>query len=173
LLPWYGLRFQLLGRVVQSWIPWQLRYDWSRGTDASGWGTPIVDTVTADEYRVGLDRTRNEYQAILHNWQPGSLPTAALRELLEECRTHKIAVKLILMPEGAEFRTWYSVDMEKRLKIYLAYIAKDYSIAVLDCRNWLPDDAFTDGHHQLRRGAEAFTIRLTRDVILPWVGGQP
>ena len=38
---------------------------------------------------------------------------------------------------------------------------------VVDCRGWLPDDAFYDSHHMFADGAEAFTDRLSREVIAP------
>ena len=40
---------------------------------------------------------------------------------------------------------------------------------LIDARGWLPDDAFTDGHHPLRRGAAAFSTLLTQRVALTGV----
>ena len=43
----------------------------------------------------------------------------------------------------------------------------EFGCRVADCREWMPDDAFADGHHLLRAPAGAFTDRLTRGVIGP------
>jgi len=42
---------------------------------------------------------------------------------------------------------------------------------VTDARGWLPDDDFYDSHHMFAAGAEAFTDRLTREVIAPALNG--
>ena len=40
-----------------------------------------------------------------------------------------------------------------------------YDAPLVNARAWLDDDAFSDGHHTFVTGADAFTERLTRDVI--------
>ncbi len=167
LLPWYGLRFQLLGRVIQSWIPWQLRYDWSRGTDACGWGTPYKEVLTEDERKHALTKAHDEYYPVLSNWMPGELPTQALHELIVYARSTGIEVKLILLPEGSRFRSWYSPAARERLRTFVSRLECD----VIDAQMWLEDDDFTDDHHQLRRGAEKFSDRLTDEILVPWLNG--
>jgi hypothetical protein len=50
-----------------------------------------------------------------------------------------------------------------RLKAFVATLDAE----VIDAREWLPDEQFRDSHHMFTAGAEAFTDRLTRDVIVP------
>jgi hypothetical protein len=166
--PWYALRFQLLGRVVQSWIPWQLRFDWSRGADECGWGTPERDTITPDERQVAVARARLEYAPVLHDLTPGGHAADALRELLAVCRDHGVPVKLVLMPEGTEFRSWYPPAVRERLTAFLAGVCGEFGCECIDAREWVADDRFTDGHHLLRPGAEQFSDRLTDEVLRPW-----
>ncbi|QEL13300.1 hypothetical protein [Limnoglobus roseus] len=168
LTPWYGLRFQLLGRVLQSWIPWTMRHDWSRTTDAHGWSTPMIQTLTAEQRATAVEQARAEYTPLLFDWKPGGPAVEAFRTLLRECRENGVPVKLVLMPEGSEFRSWYSPAVRDRLTAFVRQTAAEFGCDAIDAREWLPDDAFTDGHHQLRVGAEAFSDRLTREVILPW-----
>lgn len=168
LTPWYGLRFQLLGRVAQSWIPWTIRYDWGRTADGRGWSTPPRQDLTAAERAAAAAQARDEYEGVLRHWQPGGPAVEALRTLLTECRENKVPVKLVLMPESAAFRDWYPPAVRDRLTAFLASVRSEFGCELIDARGWLPDDAFTDGHHQLRIGAEAFSDRLAREVIAPW-----
>lgn len=167
-LPWYGLRFQLIGRVIQSWIPWQYRFDWSRSTDECGWGTPYKDTLTADERSHAARHARAEYFQILQTWRPSEPTSNALRVLLNECKEAGIETKLILLPEGNEFRSWYPPAVRSRLDA----MVKSFGCELIDAREWLDDDDFTDGHHQLRGGAAKFSRRVAEDVILPWLNGK-
>jgi len=49
---------------------------------------------------------------------------------------------------------------------------------LFDAREWLADELLGDGHHLTGTGADAFTARLTRDALAPWLaapapGGAP
>ena len=111
---------------------------------------------------------RAEYFQILQDWRPSEQTTNALLELLKECRDAGIQAKLILLPEGREFRSWYPPPVRARLDTLL----KSTGCERIDAREWLDDDDFTDGHHQLRGGAEKFSRRVAKDVILPWLNGK-
>jgi hypothetical protein len=167
--PWYALRFQLLSRVVQSWVPWHLRFDWSRGSDGSGWGTFPRDAVTPAEQAAGHARAHHEYAPVLSDLTPGGPAGAALKELLAVCRERGIPAKLVLMPESTTFRGWYPPAVRERLDVFLRGVCAEYGCELIDARGWLADGAFTDGHHLLRPGAEAFSDRLADDVLTPWL----
>ena len=172
--PWYTLRFQLLGRVVQSWIPWQLRFDWSRGCDESGWGTPLRDVATAEEQAAGRAAAFHEYAPVLSDLKPGGHAETALRELLALCRDRGVPVKLVLMPESTVFRGWYPPHVRARLAAFLAGVSAETGCEVIDARGWVADVGFSDGHHLLRPGAEAFSDHLADEVLAPWLadGGR-
>ncbi|MCZ2342270.1 MAG: DUF1574 domain-containing protein [Bacteroidales bacterium] len=176
LLPAYTLRFQLLTRVIPSWLPWQVRFDWSRGADECGWGTTQTQFVDPTLRAIGTQRAHNEYAPILANFRPGGPAVGALRELLGTCREQGIPVRLVLMPEGTEFRSWYPPERLATLKTFLGSIATEYGVSWIDAQNWLPDEAFYDSHHMLAVGADAFTDRLIRDFVVPLlqdVAGYP
>jgi hypothetical protein len=163
--PWYAIRFPLMGRIMPSAQPWQLRFDWSRGCDEFGWGAPFNDTVTPDEYAHGLFRAQGEYRAILADLKPDGGGARALADLLTLCREEKIAVRLVMMPEASGFRSMYSPVVLARLHEFLDRLCRDHGCAAIDAREWLPDSAFSDGHHMLKPGAELFSDRLNREVI--------
>jgi hypothetical protein len=168
-LPWYALRYPLVGRVFPTGLPWQRRFDWSRTTDEHGWSTPMVESVTPEQYKTGLIHSAGEYLAILQDMHPGGGATRALTDLLTLCREHSISVRLVLMPESSEFRAMYSPWTTQRLYGFLHRLCAEHRCALIDARTWLPNAAFTDGHHMLRLGAEAFSDRIAREAILPFL----
>lgn len=163
LVPWYALRFQLMSRLSPSALPGQVRMDWGRGADAWGWGTTLSQTVTDEEHRRKVAQAYAEYGPTLAGLRPGGPAAGALRELIAECRTRGIPLRLVLTPEGTTFRGWYPPDAEERLAAFLGTLDAE----VIDARRWLPDDAFVDSHHMFAVGAGAFSERLAQDVIAP------
>jgi hypothetical protein len=163
LAPWWAYRFPLWGRVAPSWLGYDVRCDWGRTADAGGWNVPIRDEVTDDERLAGDARARDEYGAPLAVLAPGGGAADALREILATCRAEGIAVRLVLLPESTTFRALYGPGVDDRLLAFL----KGMDAPLLDLRDWMPDSAFSDGHHLLRPGAVAFTERLAADVIAP------
>jgi hypothetical protein len=165
--PWYAMRFPILGRIFPSALPWHLRFDWSRTKDPTGWSTPIVSSVTPEQYAAGLKRAAGEYSAILADMHPTGGGARALEDLLKLCRESDIPVTLVLMPESVGFRSLYSPATTDRLYRFLNQLHEEYRCGLVDARDWLPDSAFTDGHHMLQSGAEAFSDRLLREAIPP------
>src|SRR5690606_1005741 len=108
-----------------------------------------------------------EYRAILADMHPTGGGARALADLLALCREHDIPVTLVLMPESAGFRALYPPATTGRLYGFLNGLCAEYGCGLVNARAWLPDTAFTDGHHMLEPGAEAFSDRLLREAILP------
>jgi hypothetical protein len=88
----------------------------------------------------------------------------ALRDALRACRERGIVPVLLLAPESTAFRRWYDPDRLRHFEEYLAAVSRENGANLIDARGWLADDAFTDGHHPLRRGAAAFSERLISTV---------
>ena len=158
--PWWKLRFQILGRISPSWLPWNLRFDWSRTADAHGWATPPRQEVTPEERAVQLAKVRDEYAHTLAHMVPNGRPLSALRELIAICQANDIPVTLVRMPEGDTFREMYPPGLEERVTAIL----EPLGVPVIDARQWLTEDDFYDGHHPFTRGAEKFTDRLIQDM---------
>lgn len=167
--PWYALRFQLMGRIAPSWLKWSYRYDWSRGTDASGWSTMMRDTITDAERAQATAQARLEYQAILGTMTIGGPAAKALRDLVQCCRQQNIPLRLVQMPEGTEFRSWYPPNLLAELDGLFAELTAQGDVQRIDARTWVPDTGFSDSHHLMRSGAEAFSDRLTAEVIRPFL----
>ena len=165
------LRFQFLGRLLPSWIPWNLRGDWSRNTDAHGWATPPRQTVSAEERRERTAKAESEYRNTLNALTPEGRPMLALAELLELCRERGIPARVVVMPEAPSFQKLYPAGLSDR--IVAAFDALAGHSRVIDARHWLVEDDFYDGHHPFRVGAETFTRRLTDVAIRPQFAGNP
>ena len=84
---------------------------------------------------------------------------------------------LVRMPEGSTFRALYPQEVAARVDRFVQELAAEFGCRVADCRDWMPDEAFADGHHLLRDPASAFSERLAREMIAPALreiaGGAP
>lgn len=164
-VPWYELRFALMGRVAPSWLMGRVRdvAEWSRGSDECGFGMLVVQDVDPAERAKRVELARAEYGPQLAALHPGGPAADALRDLLALCRERGIAVRLVLCPESSEFRGFAPADAKTRLTAFLTGLG----VPVSDASDWLPDGVFADGHHMTAPGAAAFTDRLTREAIAP------
>jgi hypothetical protein len=165
LVPWYTQRFNLLSRTVPAWLPWQVRKDWFRTADDSGWVDFSPPVTTAEQYRRAVDRARQEYAPYLAGFRLGGPACQALRDLLELCRREGIGTALVMMPEGTEFRNLYPPPVWGQVRAYLDGLSREYGIPLINGREWIPDGDFSDSHHLRGHGATAFTQLLGNEVL--------
>jgi hypothetical protein len=141
----------------------------SHQIDDSGWIKPSHGPFSDLARR---DWTAKAFRAFAGYWddsQPGGPSCDALRRLLQRCRDEQIAVKLVLMPEGPIFRSWYSTDAWQAFEEFLEEIQSEFAVEVVNARNWIEEEEFFDSHHLLPPGAERFSERLGREVLTPWL----
>jgi hypothetical protein len=125
-----------------------------------------------EEVRRLTAQVRGQYFAGLQRLEVHPVSDRALRELIELCRQRQIGVVLLLTPESSEFRGWYPPTALRVVGDYCRGLSREYAVPLVDARGWLPDDAFTDGHHVTGRGATEFTLRLGREVLQPLADGR-
>jgi hypothetical protein len=166
-LPAQSHRYAIMSHVAPALLAQEARLDWFNKADASGWVPPVDPTRTPERRRFATDRTQREYGHYLDGFQLGGPSVSAMRELLDLCRREGIPVTLVLMPESTEFRSWYTPQCWAQVEKYLADIQTEYGIPVVNARQWVADDEFSDGHHLYEDGAECFSERLGREVIRP------
>jgi hypothetical protein len=164
LTPVYGLRFPLVGRLMHSWLPWGLRYEVSRVTDATGWLRPVNEPVTPEARRRGARYARSSYFHLLTDMRLDGPAARAVGESLDLCRRHGVRAALVLMPEGTEFRSWYSPAVEAAVYAFLRDLSQSRGAPLIEARTWLDDECFLDSHHLLTAGAVAFSDRLGREL---------
>jgi hypothetical protein len=100
------------------------------------------------------------------------LSDGAMRELLQLCQRERIAVVLLLSPEGPTFQSWYCPNARRLVDDYSARLAAEHDLPLIDARNWLDEGDFVDSHHTTLEGAHRFTQRLGDDLLLPLVAGK-
>jgi hypothetical protein len=165
--PWFGLRFQVLARVQPKWTPPGVPQVVRERLDPTGW-TPWREVVTPDVYRARLAVARQEHFATLQNLQAiGEAPRRALLETFAICRREGIAAVAVLPPEGGDFRAWYGPGARRVAAELWALADAATGGRAVDAREWLPDDAFVDGHHVREAAAPGYTARLAREALVP------
>jgi hypothetical protein len=131
-----------------------------------------VHAVPPEERRRRTDVVRGIYYEDLQHYRIQPTCDLATRDLLALCRKEGISVTLLMTPEGTEFRSWYSQEAREEVARYMAGLAHDFGVPVIDTREWCPDGDFTDSHHLLNAGADRYTRRLGQEVLVPLVEGR-
>ncbi|HEV3080271.1 MAG TPA: hypothetical protein VGY66_10850 [Gemmataceae bacterium] len=170
----WSQRFCILNRCAPDWCPRASAINgFLRGVDGSGWLANAVHQVDADQFARGLAEARLEYpEPLMGSFHVAAEPDRALHELLALCRRENIIPLLLIMPEGSIFQSWYLAQTKTCLQQYLARLAMEYDVPVVDARAWVPDSGFMDSHHLTLDGAAVFSARFERSVLRPLVEGR-
>jgi hypothetical protein len=168
--PWFGLRFQVLGRLKPRWLPPGVSATVPANQEPDGWAP--WDPLRPDAARSLVANVRRVYEPQLRAARFDGPHAEAFERLLGECRADGLRVAVVLPPEGSEFRSWYPSAVERALREYVERLRSELGIPVIDARAWLPDDAFADTHHVLRGWAGPYTERLAREAVLPALGAS-
>jgi hypothetical protein len=160
--PFFSYRFSIMSRLAPAWLPMAVR----RGNpwptmDHFGWlPNPHEPITTAAEHDWRMKSVRDFYRPILERFRISDLSDRALRELFAVCRREGIGVVLFQMPEGSEFRALYPAAVMAEADAYLARLAAEFHLPVVNARRWVPDQDFSDSFHLLPDAAAAFSHRF-------------
>jgi hypothetical protein len=135
--------------------------------DSHGRYTGWSGDVTPGDRRWGTAVTRWQYQDSFGEFHLAEGSAQALHELLLCCRQERIPTTLVLMPEGPEFRSWYTPAMRQGLAAFLDELKQEYQVPIADAREWIGEEGFRDSNHLIGAGTVTFTDRFVREVILP------
>jgi hypothetical protein len=177
LLPITGLRSNILARCASFLLsPDQLwregRFAFWKDGDPSGW-RPWLEHGTDDEFRARIAGVKEQTKPCLDHFFIGDTTDRALRETLEECRLQRVKAALILMPEHSELRSWYTPGVHEQINSYLDRLKREFSVPVFDTRTWVADSEFHDLTHMAPPAAPPYTLRLGRELLLPWLSRRP
>ncbi len=172
LWPWHAHRVTLRTALGSLLLPGDKPEDYSRRIDDCGWVETPHWSFSAEARRDWTATAHRTFAGYWNDFQPAGPSCNALRRLLRRCREEQIAVKLILMPEGPTFRSWYSADAWGSFEAFLEEIQNEFAVEVVNAREWIEEEGFFDSHHMLPAGAQHFSDRLGREVLGPWLG-QP
>jgi hypothetical protein len=134
--------------------------------DSHGWRCGFPNGMTPEERRRETECTRWQYEGVFGDFHLAEGAAGALCELLERCSRAHIPTILVLMPEGTEFRSWYTPAMRAGIDAYLERLSRTHQVPLIDARTWIADDDFQDAHHLIAEGARVFTDRLAREANL-------
>ncbi len=175
LLPITALRSNILARCASSLLSPDQRWRekrfafWQNG-EPSGW-RPWLEHGTAADFRARIAGVKQQTKPCLDQFSISDTTDRALRETLEECRRQHTKVALILMPEHSELRSWYTSAVHEQVNAYLDRLKREFAVPVFDTRTWVADEEFHDLTHMAPPAASPFTLRLGRELLLPWLTG--
>jgi hypothetical protein len=164
-VPWYAHRFDILSWAAPAWVPVQVRQDWSRSTDESGWGPFTTRDSSPARCRYAVERTKEEYAGYFKNFRLGGPSCQALHDLMELCRAEALPTALVLMPEGTDFRSWYTPPIWVQIQAFLEELKRKYAVPLINARDWVADEDFYDSHHMFPHGAAVFSERFAPEVL--------
>lgn len=178
-VPISDYRTRLLGSVLAPLLPRAQIEEMSQivsdylPNDRGGWFPFPWETNTEEAKRNAFLDGEEKIKPLVQPVRIDPRSDAALRELLGECRQRRIQVVLILMPEPSWTRGWYTPQARAVVGDYLSRLQHDYPAPIVDSRAWAPDDHFADCCHMGPKGVAAFSERLGREVVQPFIEDKP
>lgn len=171
-VPWFTHRASLIGQAIFQ-VKGTTALSWQHCCDHSGWLPERTHPITAEERRHALEHARSQYAGVLEKLRIGGPEARALRRLVQECRREDIPAALVLSPEGPIFQGWYPAAVWSQVETFLRELSSAEQTPVVNARDWIPEEDFSDSHHLLLSGTRTFTTRLTYEVIQPILQGSP
>lgn len=168
----YAYRFSLLNRYAPKWLPTPYGLMVGGAHDPHGWQKG--PTIPRSEYPKLLRRAWDQYAVTFDGYHVGGPGVAAVQDVLARCHDRGIPVTVVLMPESSDYRAWYGAAGYDCISVFARGLAGP-KVAVLDAREWLADELFTDGHHMPPTGAAVYTDRLATEWLAAHAisGGSP
>ena len=169
LLPAWWFRFQLLNDLSPGWLDTRLRQDgaWCN-LDDDGW-LPLTALDKGESAAERRRRAREHYAPAFNNFCVTPTADGALRQFIEMAERDRSAVGFFLMPEGAEFQSWYPAGAREKIIAYLRQLSRDAQVQVLDATTWCAESDFADSHHLCCDAARLFSQRFGQEVVGPFL----
>ena len=101
-----------------------------------------------------------QYDPFYPDFSLAADPASRLRTLIGKVRQTGATVKLLLTPEGSEFRGQMSPAMAAALDEFTSGLRAEFDMEIIDARDWMPDAAFYDQHHLLPESGTLLAERL-------------
>ena len=126
-------------------------------SDGHGYRAMEILPAKRDEMR---ELAHRQYDSYYPEFVLAGDPANRLRTLILKARQSGARVRLLLTPEGSEFRELMSPAMVTAINRFTSELASETGIEIIDARYWMPDDAFYDQHHLLPAGGKLLAERL-------------
>jgi hypothetical protein len=167
LVPVHGHRLTIVSQTAHVFVPWNDRLELWDNLDDHGWRR--MATPSPDEHARVLTNVKKTFEPQIAQYQVGQSQRRALRELSGLLEKERIPTILVWMPEGPLMRSFYSSEAAQSLQSEFERASKEHGFPLVNARGWLEEDAFWDSVHMTEAGGSAFTERLVREAIVPWL----
>jgi hypothetical protein len=141
--------------------------------DVDAWGwlglPPHAASRTGD--RAFMEGMRKSYTGQANEFTAGDDSRRAFADLFRLCRQEKITAVVVAMPDG--FLADYDPAANARMDDFLRELSREHGTPLVDAREWAALDEFVEGIHLTHQGAARFTKRFGREVIRPYLDGEP
>jgi hypothetical protein len=164
--PVHTHRFAVMRVTCPQFVPPEGRGHFFAQFDERGWNAMPEQARTPDRFQAALKTAHREYAGILSQFKLGGASCQALREMLALCQNERIPAALVLMPEGATFRSWYPPRVQGEIAAFLSGLSSHYSAQLIDGREWVSEERFLDSHHLLAPGSQEFSLILSQQTSL-------
>jgi hypothetical protein len=161
-------RVGLMSRLAPTWQPpdRRRRVAWDNA-DGFRWFAYPCPELTPEVRRRAVEQARRQFAGSLDHFHVSPPADRALREAIAACRADGIRVAVHLMPEGPAFRSWYPPGACLSVDAYLSDLSRSEGVPVIDARDWMAEEDFTDSHHLLPEAARRFSERFGSAALGP------
>jgi len=171
-VPAYTHRLTILNYLAAPLVPVRDRIaTWGGAIDERFWAP--LEPRPPDELRAVLGRLRIQFSNDLRTFTPGESSLRAMEELLALLEQEGVPAAVVLAPQGPTVRGLYPKDDLAGLVREVARLSRRYGCPFIDAFDWLGEEMFADSIHPTVAGADLFSARLAREVLLPALGGSP
>jgi hypothetical protein len=141
--------------------------------DDRGWLPVIFPRPDAAAFAACTKEVRKRRQPDLDEVEVTEQTDWTIREILAECREGDVRVALLFMPEHSVLRSWYAPRTRALVQAYLLRLRYEHGVPVIDTRDWVRDEGFSDFEHLQDHGAREFSARFGREVLRPLLEDAP
>ena len=135
------------------------------GVDPYGW-LPRPDETDPGRRAITFEKSMHMLRCDLASGRSAPGKIAALRDLLDDCRRAAIPTAALIMPESRPLRELYAEGFRREVDALVARLRDELGLrAVIDAREWVPDEQFWDAHHLASSGARTFTDRFAAEAL--------
>jgi hypothetical protein len=178
LAPSVAFRHGLLEQFVPDLLPppepfSNLWLDPARRHEEDGWFDPPGDHPDPQRAAWDLAIWKLRLRQVCDPFQVHPPADRALRTILRTAREKGIATYLLLCPDHSGLRGPAGMDTWPAYVAYLQDLSREYGSPVIDTRDWVADEGFSDFVHLSRTAAAPYTRRFGREVLDLLLAGAP
>ncbi len=164
--PAYFHRLTIVNYLAEWLIPVRERMPaWNDSLDERFWSARPPSPPA--ELQAILELMRAMARHRLRDYAPYRDALRPLDELLTLLEREGIPAAVVLAPEGPTVRAIYPTGTVGQLVAMIGDLSQRHGIPFVNAFEWLDEPMFIDSIHPNTVGAEVYSSRLTREVLLP------